>query len=202
MSTVFSGVLKNITNAGAGGGSTGNGRLIKDGSGAITFTGQNDINGTVTVSNGIINISPGASLCGPICDIYCQFGNVLDSNGCPTCSCNPPPTVCPAVKCKACTYGYLLDANGCQTCTCAPQPSLPCNQLLDPTSCMANSACNWLEPGCGTPALAATGCYKRADIDCTSNDNCSDGKICVQRIVDPCVFMDCAACAAPINICQ
>ena len=27
-------------------------------------------------------------VCGPVCDIYCQYGNVLDANGCPTCQCN------------------------------------------------------------------------------------------------------------------
>ena len=28
--------------------------------------------------------------CGPVCLIYCPFGNVLDSQGCPTCACNKP----------------------------------------------------------------------------------------------------------------
>ncbi|RUS89435.1 hypothetical protein EGW08_002808 [Elysia chlorotica] len=26
--------------------------------------------------------------CPPVCAIYCPYGNVLDSDGCPTCSCN------------------------------------------------------------------------------------------------------------------
>ena len=26
--------------------------------------------------------------CGPVCAIYCSFGNVLDEHGCPTCRCN------------------------------------------------------------------------------------------------------------------
>jgi len=29
--------------------------------------------------------------CGPVCDIFCQYGNVLDASGCPTCACNPGP---------------------------------------------------------------------------------------------------------------
>lgn len=29
--------------------------------------------------------------CPPVCAIYCAYGNVLDANGCPTCTCNPPP---------------------------------------------------------------------------------------------------------------
>jgi autotransporter-associated beta strand protein len=80
VSTVFSGVLKNITNAGASGVSTGNGRLIKDGIGAITFTGLNDLNGSVTITNGTINVAPTASLCGPICDVVVNGGNLNLSN--------------------------------------------------------------------------------------------------------------------------
>ena len=29
--------------------------------------------------------------CGPVCAIYCQYGNVLDKDGCPTCSCKKTP---------------------------------------------------------------------------------------------------------------
>ena len=29
--------------------------------------------------------------CGPNCDIFCQYGHVLDAAGCPTCACNPAP---------------------------------------------------------------------------------------------------------------
>jgi hypothetical protein len=78
-------------------------------------------------------------VCGPVCAIDCQYGNVLDANGCATCSCNPPPIVDPACRCSAgtvqnasgcltcgyCVYGYMLDASGCPTCTCKPTPACP-----------------------------------------------------------------------------
>jgi hypothetical protein len=36
--------------------------------------------------------------CGPVCDIYCPYGNVIDANGCETCACNPPPTGCEGLE--------------------------------------------------------------------------------------------------------
>jgi len=146
-------------------------------------------------------------LCGPVCDIYCAYGNVLDANGCPTCNCNPVPTVCPAIKCKACPFGFLPDASGCQTCSCAPDPGLPCNQYLDPTSCGGSTDCRWLDPGCassgGTPALAAAGCYDQAAVGCTTSNDCSDGRSCIQRTIDPCagVTLTCFVCASTVGIC-
>lgn len=29
--------------------------------------------------------------CGSVCMIYCQYGNVLDENGCPMCKCKETP---------------------------------------------------------------------------------------------------------------
>jgi len=44
-------------------------------------------------------------VCGPVCQIYCEYGNVLDANGCPTCKCNPAPIdLCATVKCAAGTH--------------------------------------------------------------------------------------------------
>ena len=85
--------------------------------------------------------SPDLHICGPVCDIYCQYGNVLDPSGCPTCQCKPAPT-CPAgshaVTCStasACTLDcdeYERGADGCQRCacktpaTCAPPGAATC----------------------------------------------------------------------------
>src|SRR5262245_54395806 len=55
--------------ASGGGGNTGTGGFMQGGAG-------------------------GAVQCGPICDIYCPYGNVVDSRGCATCKCNPVPVDC------------------------------------------------------------------------------------------------------------
>jgi hypothetical protein len=34
---------------------------------------------------------PTPVMCGPVCEIYCEYGNVLDAKGCPTCTCNKAP---------------------------------------------------------------------------------------------------------------
>jgi hypothetical protein len=114
---------------------------------------------------------------------------------------------CPAVKCKACTYGYLKDANGCQTCDCATDPSLPCTQLFDAVSCGGSANCRWLEPGCGSPALAAAGCYGKTAVGCSSSTDCAGGRACFQRMINPCTAggptagTTCAACGSLLGIC-
>ena len=70
--------------------------------------------------------------CPPLCDIFCEYGYVLDSNGCQTCSCNPPPKadagvnkdafICPPTCAIDCQYGNVPDSNGCKTCSCNPPP--------------------------------------------------------------------------------
>ncbi|CAK9294382.1 unnamed protein product [Gordionus sp. m RMFG-2023] len=59
--------------------------------------------------------------CGPVCRMYCEFGNVLDVNGCPICQCNPNPN-CPRVCRIYCQFGNVMDANGCPICRCNPAP--------------------------------------------------------------------------------
>ena len=82
-------------------------------------------------------------ICGPVCMIFCENGNVLNEKGCPTCGCyNLPKCIessaeiypvdtsvkaplCPLYKCLAnCEYGRVIDKNGCSTCTCRSLPAL------------------------------------------------------------------------------
>ncbi|XP_071098250.1 antistasin-like [Haliotis cracherodii] len=62
--------------------------------------------------------------------IYCPFGNVLDSNGCPTCSCNSAPVEksksCFGVMCLIhCQLGFKLGSDACPGCVCTTVTPLP-----------------------------------------------------------------------------
>ena len=149
---------------------------------------------------GLADAGRDAVICGPVCEIYCPYGNVVDNNGCPTCACNPAP-VCVAEPCPSCPNGYVKDANGCSTCTCAPDPNLACNQRSNETQCTGSTKCQWLVPGCDTPALSTPGCYDVSAINCTADKDCSGGLACVQRSIDPCHNLNCAACGRSIGIC-
>jgi hypothetical protein len=180
---------------------------------------------------GVVESGSDAVICGPVCDIYCQYGNVVDNRGCETCACNPAPvckalpcplcpngyvkdangcstcqclpdpTTCPAIKCMACPFGYTLDAKGCITCTCVPDPNRACSQRSDEAQCIGSAKCQWLVPGCSTPALSTPGCYDVSALNCSADTDCSSGRICVQRSIDPCFNLDCAACGKSIGIC-
>merc|ERR1712039_565868 len=60
--------------------------------------------------------TPDETQCGPLCRMYCPFGNVIE-NGCPICQCNEPPTCGPVCKIY-CPHGNVLDEDGCPTCAC------------------------------------------------------------------------------------
>jgi hypothetical protein len=108
--------------AGAGGagqgGAVGSGGTSSGGVGGTTDAGVKDAS---------VDSSPDLHVCGPLCDIYCVYGNVLDNAGCPTCQCKAAPT-CPtgshAVTCPGTTAcaldcsDYQRGADGCQLCAC------------------------------------------------------------------------------------
>jgi hypothetical protein len=128
--TPGSGGLTGTGGAAATGGKPGTGgNPGSGGGGAVPGTGgANATGGTGSGGTG------GQRMCPPVCQIYCQYGNVTDANGCPTCGCKPPP-VCPAIACLvACPYGYGKDpATGCTTCACNPDPNACATADCGPT---------------------------------------------------------------------
>ena len=115
-----------------------------------------------------------------------------------------PPPVCPAIAClRACPNGARTDANGCPTCDCIEPTS--CATYTDYKRCVGDMRCEWLQPGCGQPALATGGCFARTEVGCAGDASCSGGRQCLSRVVDPCYNPlgggTCAACGVTQMIC-
>jgi hypothetical protein len=132
--------------------------------------------------------------CGAVCDIYCQYGNVVDANGCPTCACNPPPTdPCATVMCATgthCDSGKCLsDGVSCGGFVNTPCPGLG-SCVDDPydtcsggdcpgiCSCVQNVACASGSQFDGSPSVCACVPYMDpcANVKCASGTHCDSGK--------------------------
>lgn len=73
--------------------------------------------------------------CPAVCELYCQYGHAVDSNGCELCECKPAPVdtgttkdagpfICPPVCAIDCPNGNVRDSDGCPTCECNAQPTV------------------------------------------------------------------------------
>jgi hypothetical protein len=114
-----------------------------------------------------------------------------------------PPVVCPAIAClRACPNGSRPDAKGCPTCDCI---ETACGTHADYKTCSSDMQCQWLQPGCGQPALATGGCFSHTDVGCASDASCSGGRQCLKRVVDPCYnplsSVRCDACGLTQTVC-
>jgi hypothetical protein len=140
-------------------------------------------------------------VCGPVCDIYCEYGNVRDASGCPTCGCNPPPTdPCATVKCAAGTH--------CDSGKCAPD-GVACGGLAGkpcPGSgrCVDNpyDSCDPAAGGADCPGVCS--CVETVLCTTTSRfDSSPSVCACVPITADACPMEKCPtpAPATPTMIC-
>jgi hypothetical protein len=109
----------------------------------------------------------------PGCRLACEFGYILDEEGCTVCECAPPPGGCEPLLCDLfCADGFQKGADGCEICACVePQCDDP-----NPAGCVVNECppdlvCDTMQ-GC-----APSECYcDQGSWVCT--DDCSGG-VCV-----------------------
>ena len=145
---------------------------------------------------------PSKPVCGPVCDIYCEYGNVMDANGCPTCKCNPPPAdLCATVKCAAGTHcdsgKCVADAVSCggiagKACPgggkCVDDPSDSCDPAHGGADC--GGICSCVE----TVLCTSTHKFDSSPSVCA----------CVPITADPCPKDKCPspAPASPTTMCS
>lgn len=123
--------------------------------------------------------------CGPVCAIYCPNGNVLDSNGCPTCECKP--AVCPQVLCaRFCPFGNALDSNGCPACQCKEDPAC------------ASIQCAACPPG--TQAVPSEESCCGQCVSCSEPSNCPLPK-CAAGYELKQVSGQCCPTCVPVTVC-
>ena len=93
-------------------------------------------------------------VCPPVCDIFCQYGNVPDANGCPTCQCNPLPTdPCATVKCAGGTHcdGGKCVADGVSCGGFAGTPCAGIGKCVDDP----NDSCDPATGGADCPGICS-----------------------------------------------
>ncbi|XP_033109473.1 fibrillin-1-like isoform X4 [Anneissia japonica] len=150
-----------------------------------------------------IEITP--NICPPVCKIFCEFGNVLDANGCPTCECiqgpevTAEPVVCPPLCKMFCEFGNVLDANGCPICECIQGPTVPVaidceagyvydsddNLCQDIDECEQPDSCDEFSRCINLPGTYECDCLDGFSAD--SNNQCIDVNECFNP--EPCGFV-------------
>lgn len=119
----------------------------------------------------IIGVAISKPTCGPVCFIYCEYGNVLDEKGCPTCECVQPcgskRTPYPNLKC-----GLTTDSQACPsnyTCITAPDDSYA---VCCPTEQRVKTPSQ--KPSC--PVESHFGVC--INPDCNTDADCASGQMC------------------------
>jgi hypothetical protein len=137
-------------------GTTGGAGMVGTGSAGTGTTGKAGTTGT-TGGAGMVGTGSGGStgaagtggkagtggtMCGPVCAIFCPYGNVVDASGCPTCKCNPAPA------CKP---------EECQQAAGAALPAPTCGGKVIPPVCTRDpmtGKCYQATPRCACDAIA------------------------------------------------
>ena len=92
-------------------------------------------------------------VCGPVCAIYCEFGNVLGPDGCPTCACNPAPQ---PVQCGANTCAAGEECCNASCGICVPPGGVCTQQACAPADAGTPTACGFNTCAPGTECCNAS----------------------------------------------
>ena len=125
--------------------------------------------------------------CGPTCDIYCPYGNVIDAKGCPLCRCK---TACRSEQAPLDDYlcGRVPNRRDCPSthyCVIARDDSYAVCCPRKITSSTSPPAVTTKPGSCPAPNDLVGPCiaYCSNDSDCEGNLKCCGG--CPLSCVDP-----------------
>jgi hypothetical protein len=161
------------TSSDATGGTTGTGGTTSSGgtTGGSTGTGGSTSTGG---TSGKPDAAADAFKCGPVCDIYCANGNVLDDHGCPTCGCKPPAGQCRPEDCK-------------DPAPKSPNFICPDGKTTGGPACLPtkDGGCHWQIvqcPKCVDNVLCARGLHFDSAV-CKCVPDPSDAGVCVETVL-------------------
>lgn len=152
------------------------------------LTYANMISYTVLLLSGLLLVvtAQSSSLiqCGPVCAILCQYGNVLDANGCPTCRCKTTPCENGRVPLPGYFCGRGPNRQDCpltHTCVIAPNDAYAvccprCRRKVDKPIEEKIGAC---------PIITDT--IEIVKVDCTNDNDCEGTLKCCGEIPRKCV---------------
>jgi len=111
--------------------------------------------------------------CPAVCDIFCPFGNVIDANGCETCSCNPGPGRCGGLDEQQCL-------NASPACSAVYASSGA--ERDPPSGGGSGAACDPASNNCGSPIAPPqfiecidnfpVGCENLDEAQCSQTPGC------------------------------
>ncbi|XP_005100038.1 probable spore coat protein DDB_G0283555 [Aplysia californica] len=129
--------------------------------------------------------------CGPTCDIFCAYGNVM-VDGCPTCKCNPEPQhPCSQLTCPSGQECRLIHEE------CTSYPCFPRSQCVPKVSVSYDNTCGLMDPTtAGYPVLRTD---RQGELSCLKS-RCPDNTICagMKQGVNRCCWQYSQARVSPI----
>lgn len=124
--------------------------------------------------------------CGPVCDIYCPFGNVFDDKGCPTCRCKKSPCDDEATPLQGYFCGRGVNRRDCpstHTCKISPVDAYAvCCPRAEPAVLVETRAIQKVG-SCPAPSGMIGICIAR----CSTDNNCPGDQKCCGSCPRTCV---------------
>ncbi|CAD5122917.1 DgyrCDS11316 [Dimorphilus gyrociliatus] len=140
--------------------------------------------GQTCIEGSLKNSIPAKCVCPPVCQIFCEYGKVTDKNGCPTCTCNPPPpSTCN--KNSDCPTNQVCDVTtkmcGCPDVMCTMFCENGFEQLNGCNICKCRESMSCSEKRCGPGEICVEDNIQCETAPCNRNPQCKKSETCSKK---------------------